>query len=136
MCLQCMDHGEICPSNLIERSQLLITVLTFLRETSFISQVLLEDFRISSGYKIITDISIRLEKENKDECRVELRNLFFCLEEFCSAGFNELKLNNSNIGMFKIEGFQVPQPCGKGRTVRNPLAFQTILTIFNKVNLH
>ena len=36
--------------------------------------------------------------------------------------------------MFKIEGFQVPQPTGKGRTVRNPLAFQTIITIFNKVN--
>ena len=135
MCLQCMNHGDICSANLVERTQLLITILTFLRETSFLSQILLEDFRVFSGYKLIADVAIRLEKDNKDESRQEMKNLFYCLEEFSSAGHNELKMNNSNISMFKIEGFEIPQPSGKGRTVRNPQTFQTLLNIFNRVNL-
>jgi hypothetical protein len=36
--------------------------------------------------------------------------------------------------MFKIEGFQLPQPVGEGFTVRNTHAFQLLLNIFNKVN--
>ncbi len=34
--------------------------------------------------------------------------------------------------MFRIEGFQVPEPLGKGRTVRNPQVFQLLLNIFNR----
>ncbi|CAF0832439.1 unnamed protein product, partial [Brachionus calyciflorus] len=133
-CLLCLDPGEICSSNLIERTNLLITLLTFIRETSSLSQILLDDFRLNSGYKIIVDIILRLEKEyTKEECRHVLKNLFFTLEEFVSAGSIELKPNSTNVNMFKIEGFQVPQPQGKGRTVRNIYAFQCLLHIFNRV---
>ena len=54
---------------------------------------------------------------------------------FTSAGFNEIKpvYANLNTNMFKIEGFQLPQPVGEGFTVRNTHAFQLILNIFNKV---
>lgn len=129
-----MDSNEICSANLVEKMQLLITIMTFLRETSFVSQILLDDFRLSHGYKTIVDIAVRLEKENTNEAKLALRNLFFCVEEFMSAGFNELKPSSSNINtnMFKIEGFQIPQPIGKGRTVRNTNAFQCLLNIFNK----
>jgi hypothetical protein len=65
-----------------------------------------------------------------------LKNLFICIDEFTAAGFTEMKpvCTNLNTNMFKIEGFQVPQPAGQGRTVRNTHAFQLLLSIFNKVN--
>ena len=60
------------------------------------------------------------------------------MEEFASAGFYELKptASNLNTNMFKIDGFQVPQPMGKGRTVRNTLAFQSLLNVFNKAQTY
>lgn len=60
--------------------------------------------------------------------------MFFVLEEFIAAGFSELRPSGANLGvkMFKIEGFQVPEPLGKGRTVRNPQVFQLLLNIFNR----
>lgn len=80
-----------------------------------------------------------MEKENRDDAnKSALKNLFYCLEEFVYAGYNELKLSNSNVNtnMFKIEGFQIPQPMGKGRTVRNTHAFQCLLHIFNRVQTY
>lgn len=133
--LACLDPGEICSSNLIERTQLLISLLTFIRETSFLNQTLLDDFKQSSGYRIVVDIILRLEKENRDDTKHTLKSLFYALEEFVSAGSVELKPTSSNLNtnMFKIEGFQIPQPQGKGRTVRNTNAFQCLLHIFNRV---
>jgi len=80
---------------------------------------LLDDFKACSGYKIIGDFALRLEKETSDEAKNALKTLFFVLEEFIAAGFNELKPSGTNLGinMFKIDGFQVPEPVGKGRTV-------------------
>ena len=134
-CIQTMEHEEICSSNLIERQNLLMTILTFIRETSGISPILLDDFRQAGGYRILLEIAIRLEKENANETNMALRNLFFCIEEFVSAGFTELKLTSSNLNtnMFKLEGFKMPEPqSGKGKTVRNTHAFQCLLNIFNK----
>ena len=113
----------------------MITLITFLRETSFVSQTLLDDFKSSSGYKLITELAIRLEKENTDETRVAMKNLLICLEDFVTAGFIELKPSNPNLNtnMFKIDGFQLPQSQGRGRTVRNTHGFQSLLNIFNKV---
>jgi len=134
-CLQCMEKEEICSSNLIERQQLLITLLTFLRETSLLSPILLDDFRVASGYRILIEMVIRLEKENTPEASSALRNLFFCIEEFVAAGFSELKITSSNLNtnMFKLEGFKMPESqADKGRSVRNIHAFQCLLNIFNK----
>lgn len=132
--LRYLTPGEICSANLLERTDLLVTLLTFIRETSISSQILLDDFRLSSGYKIIVDVVLLLEKEySKDECRRALRNLFFTIEEFVSSGSIELKPNSTNLAMFKIDGFQMPQPHGKGRTVRNIYAFQCLLHMFNRV---
>jgi hypothetical protein len=81
---------------------------------------------------------LRLEREPpKDDPTKQavLRRLFNSLEELVYAGFAEIKpvISNLNTNMFKIDGFQVPQPLGRGKTVRNTLAFQCLLNLFNKV---
>ena len=138
--MQCMEHGEVCSSNLIERQQLLVVLMTFIRETSFLSSILLDDFRLAFGYRILLDIAIRLEKENNAEANAALRNLFFCIEEFVSAGYSDIKLSNSNLNtsMFKLEGFKMPEPpqVSRGRTVRNTNAFQCLINIFNKAQAY
>lgn len=129
-CLRSLKSEEICTANLIDKFQILATLLTFLKETSHVSQILLDDFKACSGYKIIIDFALRLEKETSDEARNALKTLFFVLEEFIAAGFNELRPSGANLGvnMFKIEGFQVPEPIGKGRTV-SVINFYTLFVI-------
>ncbi len=137
MCLQFFEPEAMCASNLLERCQLLITLLVFVKETSHLSQVLLDDFKAASGYKVIVDMALRLEKEKFMEQKV-CRDYFYCLEEFVTAGHVELKFSstNSNASMFKVDGFRIPEPSGKGRTVRNLLAFQSLLNIFNKAQTY
>ena len=99
------------------------------------SQQLLDDFKATSGYRIIADLVLRLDKESTDEARSALKTIFYILIEFTSAGFNELRptaSTNLGVNMFRIEGFQVPEPLGKGKTVRNPQVFQLFLNIFNR----
>ena len=124
---------------MVERGELLITLITFLRETCFLSQTLLDDFKQTSGYRIAIDVILRLEsdasyKDDSSKMSV-LRRLFLALEELVYSGFVEIKpvVSNLNTNVFKIDGFQVPQPLGRGKTVRNTLAFQCLLNLFNKV---
>lgn len=138
-CLQCFDPDDICAANLVERAELLITLVTFLRETCFLSQTLLDDFKQTSGYRIVIDMILRLERDaayKDDSAKMSvLRRLFLALEELVYSGYVELKpvVSNLNTNVFKIDGFQVPQPLGRGKTVRNTLAFQCLLNLFNKV---
>ena len=143
-CVAICLPDDICQANLLERARLLVNLLTFLRETSAASQVLLDDLRGAFGYRAIVDVAVRLEKESaRDEsARAQLRQLFFCLEEFVSAGNVELKMSGGGASgggggggagsMFQASTFRPPQPNGKGRTVRNISAVQSLFNIFNK----
>lgn len=116
-------------------------MITFLRETCFLSQTLLDDFKHTSGYRIAIDVILRLERDagyKDDSAKLSvLRRLFLAIEELVYSGFVEIKpiVSNLNTNVFKIDGFQVPQPLGRGKTVRNTLAFQCLLNLFNKVSL-
>ena len=79
-----------------------------------------------------------MESEESAEAKSAIKTLFYVLEEFIAAGSNELKLSNSNLGinMFKIEGFQIPEPMGKGRTVRNTHVFQLLINVFNRAQTY
>jgi hypothetical protein len=74
----------------------------------------------------------RLEKEIRDEMKLNLKNLLFFLEDFVYVGYNELNPSTKS-EMFQIPGFKMPKPLGKGRTIQNIYAFQCLLNIFNKV---
>ena len=117
-------------------------MITFLRETCFLSQTLLDDFKHTSGYRIAIDVILRLERDagyKDDSAKLSvLRRLFLAIEELVYSGFVEIKpiVSNLNTNVFKIDGFQVPQPLGRGKTVRNTLAFQCLLNLFNKVSLN
>ena len=63
--------------------------------------------------------------------RNQLRQLFYCLEEFVSAGHVDLKTSGGTT-MFQASSFRPPQPTSKGRTVRNISAVQSLFNIFNK----
>jgi hypothetical protein len=91
----------------------------------------------------VAEIAYRLEREDREDARLALKNLIYCVEELVSAGHTELKVGPSSASstMFKVEGFQMPQPPSSspngansraGRTVRNIYAFQCLVNIFNK----
>lgn len=142
-CLQCMEPHEICSSNLIERFQLLVTLLTFIRETSYTYPLLLDEFRHAQGYKVVVEMALRLERESREDTQLALKNLVYCVEELCSAGSADLKINYQSasasiFGGGKLEGFQQPSAIlansasRPGRTVRNIYAFQCLVNIFNR----
>ena len=79
-------------------------------------------------------VVLRLEKETRDDMRLNLKNLLFFLEDFVYVGYTELKISSTaKTEMFQIPGFKIPTPLGKGRTIQNIYAFQCLLNIFNKV---
>jgi hypothetical protein len=118
------------------------TLTTFLRETCFLSNTLLDEFRLSHGYRTVAEMAWRLEREERDDTRLALKNLIYCIEELVCAGHAELKMtagsgntssSAASSAMFKLEGFQMPTPSGRaGRTVRNVYAFHCLTAIFNK----
>ena len=61
-----------------------------------------------------------------------LKKLLAELDEFTLAGFDELKISHANLNKFKMDGFQMPEPKGEGKTIRNVHAFQAFIYLFNR----
>ncbi len=58
----------------------------------------------------------RLEKDNKEESKTNLKTLLQYLEDFVYVGYYELRVSSSlKTEMYQLPGFKIPhQPLGKG----------------------
>ncbi|XP_077999760.1 WD repeat and FYVE domain-containing protein 3-like [Glandiceps talaboti] len=131
LCLDNMQREQaLSPLDIVE---MFVTVFCFLKDSSEVSNVLLDDFRTCQGYIFLTDFLLRLEQMNTDEARDALRNLVLLVSSLTLCGYVELKPSSASNGApFQQPGFTVPQPNGQGVSVRNIQAFQVLQTVFLK----
>ncbi|XP_017775866.1 PREDICTED: WD repeat and FYVE domain-containing protein 3 isoform X2 [Nicrophorus vespilloides] len=149
----CMDNmqgmPDLAPLELVE---MFVTVFCFLKDSSEVSSVLLDDFRQAQGYLFLSDIllkyetgdhattkltfrnpSSRLENEAATDSQEAIRNLVLMVTSLCMCGFMELKPSQASTGsLFQMHGFSLPQPSGRGTSVRNIQAFHVLQTTFIK----
>ncbi|XP_058460935.1 WD repeat and FYVE domain-containing protein 3 isoform X2 [Malaya genurostris] len=134
LCIDNMQRSShLQPLDVVE---MVVSVFCFLKDSSEVSQVLLDDFKFCQGYLFLIDFIIKLDQEDKKTVDTEaaIRNLVLMTTSLCTCGYNELKVSTNNISLFKMEGFKIPQISSRGSCVRNLHAFQVLQTVFLKSN--
>ncbi|KAI8741991.1 WD repeat and FYVE domain-containing protein 3 isoform X1 [Biomphalaria glabrata] len=144
-CIENMQRAQdLSPLELVE---MFVTVFCFLKDSSDVSQLLLDDFRTCQGYVFLSEFLLKLDQESAEESIQALRNLVLLVGSLTTCGFSEMKPSHSNTGsLFQMPGFAVPSPSGKekgiknktkkysdqGVSVRNIQAFQVLQSVFLK----
>ncbi|GFN82004.1 WD repeat and fyve domain-containing protein 3, partial [Plakobranchus ocellatus] len=119
----------------LEQVEMFVTVFCFLKDSSEVSQLLLDDFRLCQGYVFLSEFLLKLEQDSAEESIQALRNLVLLVGSLTTCGFTEMKPSHSNTGsLFSMPGFSIPTPSGKGISVRNVQAFQVLQSVFLKSN--
>ncbi|MEJ1276760.1 hypothetical protein NN561_007671 [Cricetulus griseus] len=130
-CVQNMQQSDdLSPLEIVE---MFAGLSCFLKDSSDVSQTLLDDFRIWQGYNFLCDLLLRLEQAKEAECRDALKDLVNLVTSLTTYGVSELKPAGVTTGApFLLPGFAVPQPAGKGHSVRNIQAFAVLQNAFLK----
>ncbi|XP_076043582.1 WD repeat and FYVE domain containing 3 bchs isoform X2 [Oratosquilla oratoria] len=129
LCVENMERGQdLAPLEIVE---MFVTVFCFLKDSSDVSQTLLDDFRTAQGYAFLAEFLLRLEADTSDESREALRNLVLLVSSLSYCGYIELKPSAASVGsLFHLPGFALPVPTGRGVSVRNVQAFNVLQTVF------
>ncbi|XP_073985786.1 WD repeat and FYVE domain containing 3 bchs [Rhodnius prolixus] len=133
LCLENMQRNQnLSPLEIVE---MFVAVFCFLKDSSEVSQTLLEDFRTCHGYTFLSDFLLKLEHDKSAEAMEAMRNLVLMIASLSMCGQNELKPNQASMGtLFQMLGFSLPQPSGRGVSVRNIQAFLVLQSLFLKSN--
>ncbi|XP_014915523.1 WD repeat and FYVE domain-containing protein 3 isoform X2 [Poecilia latipinna] len=128
-CVQNMQQSDdLSPLEIVE---MFAGLSCFLKDSSDVSQTLLDDFRMCQGYAFLCDLMLRLEQAKEDESKDALKDLVNLVTCLCTYGVTELKPAGLTTGApFLLPGFVLPQPSGKGHTVRNIQAFSVLQNAF------
>ncbi|CAN7990250.1 unnamed protein product, partial [Ixodes pacificus] len=101
---------ELSPLEVVE---MFVTIFCFLKDSSEVSQLLLDDFRSCQGYVFLSEFLLRLEQNSSQEACEALRNLAVLMTSLTTCGYFELKPSQASTGsLFQIPGFTLPQPSG------------------------
>ncbi|XP_012287062.1 WD repeat and FYVE domain-containing protein 3 isoform X1 [Orussus abietinus] len=138
LCIDNMQRvPELAPLEVVE---MFVTVFCFLKDSSEVSQTLLDDFRACQGYVFLSEFLLkhapsRLEQDEKAEAQDAIRNLVLMLASLTMCGHTELKPSQTSMGsLFQMLGFTLPQPSNRGGSVRNVQAFKVLQSVFVKSN--
>ncbi|CAF4893083.1 unnamed protein product [Pieris macdunnoughi] len=134
LCIENMQKiPELTPLEVVE---MFVAVFCFLKDSSDVSQLLLDDFRSCQGYLFLSEFLLKLEEERVSgtEAKAALRNLVLMISSLCACGFSELRPTRANTELFQLQGFVLPQPSTPGQAVRNVQAFQVLQSVFLKSN--
>ncbi|XP_013179018.1 PREDICTED: WD repeat and FYVE domain-containing protein 3 isoform X1 [Papilio xuthus] len=147
LCIENMQRiPELTPLEVVE---MFVAVFCFLKDSSEVSQLLLDDFRSCQGYLFLSEFLLKHEKQDVPdyltsgleeervcgtEARAALRNLVLMISSLCACGFSELRPTRANTELFQLQGFVLPQPTTQGQAVRNVQAFQVLQSVFIKSN--
>ncbi|XP_042903173.1 WD repeat and FYVE domain-containing protein 3 isoform X2 [Parasteatoda tepidariorum] len=129
LCIENMQRvQELSPLEIVE---MFVTVFCFLKDSSEVSQMILDDFRTCQGYIFLSEFLLRLEQNTSEEACEALRNIVLLIASLTSCGYIELKPSQASTGsLFTLPGFQIPH--STGASVRNLQAFQVIQSVFMK----
>lgn len=109
--------------------EMFVAIFCFLKDSSEVSQILLDDFRACHGYTFLVDFLLQLatmesDAENHKDADAAIRNLILMIASLCMCGFTELKPSQTHSSsIFQMQGFQMPQISARGSSVRNIHAF-------------
>lgn len=85
--------------------------------------------------KIPYDYRLEQSRETSPEAQEAIRNLVLMVTSLCTCGYLELRPSQASTGsLFQLAGFTLPQPSGRGTSVRNIQAFQVLQSVFLKSN--
>ncbi|XP_015422644.1 PREDICTED: WD repeat and FYVE domain-containing protein 3 isoform X4 [Myotis davidii] len=117
-CVQNMQQSDdLSPLEIVE---MFAGLSCFLKDSSDVSQTLLDDFRIWQGYIFLCDLLLRLEQAKEAESKDALKDLVNLITSLTTYGVSELKPAGITTGApFLLPGFAVPQPAGKGDSRNN-----------------
>ncbi|KAJ8285363.1 hypothetical protein GJAV_G00025980 [Gymnothorax javanicus] len=130
-CVQNMQQSDdLSPLEIVE---MFAGLSCFLKDSSDVSQTLLDDFRICQGYTFLCDLMLRLEQAKEDDAKDALKDLVNLVTALTTYGISDLKPGGLTTGApFLLPGFVVPQPSGNGHAVRNVPAFSVLQNAFLK----
>lgn len=131
----CIDNMQRSPQlSPLEVVEMFVAVFCFLKDSSEVSQKLLDDFRACQGYNFLAEFLLKLEsRQEDDEVNAATRNLVLMIASLCMCGFTELRPSqNQTSSIFQMQGFQIPQTASRGTSVRNIHAFTVLQTVFLK----
>ncbi|KAG9355118.1 hypothetical protein JZ751_001831 [Albula glossodonta] len=130
-CVQNMQQSDdLSPLEIVE---MFAGLSCFLKDSSEVSQTLLDDFRMCQGYAFLCDLMLRLEQAKEDDAKDALKDLVNLVTALTTYGVSDLKPGGFTTGApFLLPGFVVPQPSGNGHTVRNIQAFSVLQNAFLK----
>lgn len=143
----CIDNMQrSCPElSPFDGMEMFVAIFCFLKDSSEVSQTLLDDFRGCHGYTYLVEFLLQLatmesdcEASGGEEAEAAIRNLILMIASLCMCGYTELKppsQTQHSGSIFQIQGFQMPQISAHGgSSVRNIHAFQVLQTTFLKSN--
>nr|XP_032805834.1 WD repeat and FYVE domain-containing protein 3-like isoform X3 [Petromyzon marinus] len=114
-----------------EAGEMLVWLVCFLRDSSEASPILMDDFADCHGYQGLTDFLLRLEDCEGEECSDTLRDLIMLVASLTTCGATELRATTGGSARaFVLPGFILPQPSGRGLSVRNVQAFSVLQSAF------
>lgn len=137
----CIDNMQRCPDlSPFDGMEMFVAIFCFLKDSSEVSQTLLDDFRACHGYTYLIDFLLQLAKmengggngsEEMADAEAAIRNLILMIASLCMCGYTELRPSQTHSGsIFQMQGFQMPQISARGSSVRNIHAFQALQTTF------
>ncbi|KAG8229679.1 hypothetical protein J437_LFUL010268 [Ladona fulva] len=133
LCIKNMQRvQELSPLEIVE---MFVTVFCFLKDSSEVSQTLLEDFRLCQGYLFLSEFLLRLEQDSSAEAQEAIRNLVLIVASLTMCGYIELKPSQASLALF----FNIFSQLSvfitfTGASVRNIQAFQVLQSVFLKAN--
>ncbi|VVC89841.1 unnamed protein product [Leptidea sinapis] len=116
LCVENMQKiPELTPLEVVE---MFVAVFCFLKDSSEVSQLLLDDFRSSQGYLFLSEFLLKHERQDVPdymtsgldeehvsgtEARAALRNLVLMISSLCACGFSELRPTRANTEIFQLQ---------------------------------
>ncbi|XP_068150456.1 LOW QUALITY PROTEIN: WD repeat and FYVE domain-containing protein 3 [Drosophila tropicalis] len=132
----CVDNMQrLTFGNPLEIVEMFVTVFCFLKDSSQVSQILMDDFRASQGYVFLSDFLLKFDNSRSQSLEIQaaIRNLVLMISSLCMCGFYELRPPAAQFNTaFKLQNFQLPQASSRETCVRNVYAFQVLQTVFLK----
>nr|NP_608968.2 blue cheese [Drosophila melanogaster]AAF52302.4 blue cheese [Drosophila melanogaster] len=132
----CVDNMQrLTFGNPLEIVEMFVTVFCFLKDSSQVSQILMDDFRASQGYVFLSDFLLKFDNNRSQSLEIQaaIRNLVLMISSLCMCGFYELRPPASQFNTaFKLQNFQLPQATSRETCVRNVYAFQVLQNVFLK----